>query len=63
MNTFIDNSFILHTLQDQKCVSIRIDILPLPEGRGFLPSRLNRDLGGFLLLTAYLAVHLAGDPG
>ena len=28
-----------------------------------LPSRLCRDLGGFLLLTATSAVHFTGDPG
>jgi hypothetical protein len=36
---------------------------PLPKGRRFLPSRLCRDIGGFLLLTPYFRVHLAGDPG
>jgi hypothetical protein len=33
---------------------------PLPEGWGFLPQRLGRCLGGFLLLTAYFAVHFTG---
>jgi hypothetical protein len=30
------------------------------KGRGFLPSRSGRDRGGFLLLTAYSAVHCTG---
>ena len=32
------------------------------KGRGLLPSRLRRDLGGFLLLTPSFRVHSAGDP-
>ena len=41
-----------------------LNILPsLTKGRGLLPSRLRRDLGGFLLLTPSFRVHLAGHPG
>ena len=40
------------------------DILSsVTKGRRFLASRLSRNLGGFLLLSPYLRVHLAGDPG
>jgi hypothetical protein len=33
------------------------------KGRGFLPGPLSGPFGGFLLLTVYFTVHLAGDPG
>jgi hypothetical protein len=50
---------LVTTREENAAFVFAVDILP-PKGRGFLRERVRRPFGGFLLLTAYFAVHFTG---